>query len=73
MLSPTARRAVLHNRTGGSTDDLHVRFASGPGSPLAPMIGQPVTGDWSLRITDNARVDTGTLDHWSISVGTTPV
>ncbi len=73
LLSPTSRRAVLHNRTGGNTDDLHLKFATGPGSPLAPMIGQPVTGDWSLRVTDNARVDTGTLDHWSISVGTTPV
>jgi M6 family metalloprotease-like protein len=72
LLSPTGRRAVLHNRTGGRADDLHLRLASGPGSALVPMIGQPVTGDWSLRVTDNARVDTGTLDHWSLRVATTP-
>src|SRR5262249_41565291 len=58
LLSPTGRRAVVHNRTGGSSDDLHLKLASGPGSSLAPMIGQPITGEWSLRITDNARVDT---------------
>jgi M6 family metalloprotease-like protein len=72
LLSPTGRRAVLHNRTGGRADDLHLKLASGPGSALAPVIGQPVTGEWSLRVTDNARVDTGTLDHWSISVATSP-
>ena len=72
LLSPTGRRAVLHNRTGGRADDLHLKLASGPGSALVPVIGQPVTGEWSLRVTDNARVDTGTLDHWSISVATSP-
>lgn len=72
LLSPTGRRAVLHNRTGGREDDLHLSLSSGPGSPLAPMIGQPITGEWSLRVTDNAQVDTGTLDRWRITVAPLP-
>jgi M6 family metalloprotease-like protein len=70
LLSPTGRRAVLHNRTGGSSDDLHLELDSDPPSALAPMVGQPIAGDWSLRITDHARVDTGTLDRWSLKLTT---
>ncbi|HEY3004436.1 MAG TPA: M6 family metalloprotease domain-containing protein [Kribbellaceae bacterium] len=70
LLSPTGRRTVLHNRTGRSADDLHLRLDSEPPSVLAPMIGQPVAGAWALRITDAARVDVGTLDHWSIEITT---
>jgi M6 family metalloprotease-like protein len=70
LLSPTGRRAVLHNRTGRGADDLHLRLDSTPPSVLAPMVGQPIAGPWGLRITDNARVDTGTLDHWSIEITT---
>lgn len=71
LLSPTGRRAILHNRTGGRADDLHLRLSSGPGSALVALVGQPVTGEWTLRVTDNARVDTGTLDRWSLTVTTT--
>ena len=70
LLSPTGRRAVLHNRTGGSSDDLHLEMDSDPPSALAPMVGQPIAGDWSLRITDHARVDIGTLDRWSLKLTT---
>jgi M6 family metalloprotease-like protein len=68
LLSPTGRRVVLHNRTGGSADDLHLALDSTPPSALTPMTGQPVAGAWSLRVTDTARVDTGTLDRWTLSV-----
>jgi subtilisin-like proprotein convertase family protein len=70
LLSPTGRRVVLHNRTGGSADDLHLSLDSTPPSALAPLVGQPVAGEWLLRVSDHARADTGTLDRWRLEVVT---
>jgi M6 family metalloprotease-like protein len=70
LLSPTGRRVVLHNRTGGSADDLHLSLDSTPPSALAPLVGQPVAGQWLLRVSDHARADTGTLDRWRLEVVT---
>lgn len=71
LLSPTGRRALLHSRTGGSGDDLHLALDSTPPSPLTPLVGQGVAGAWVLRIADLAGRDTGTLTHWSLAIDTT--
>lgn len=70
LLSPTGRRAVLHNRTGGSTNDLRLSLDSRPPSLLAPLVGEGVAGEWRLRITDAAESSTGKLLHWELHVRT---
>ncbi|GGD26985.1 proprotein convertase P-domain-containing protein [Nocardioides daphniae] len=70
LLSPTGKRAVLHNRSGGEADDLHLDLTSEPPSLLAPLVGQPVAGLWRLTVSDNAARDTGTLDSWAIEIQT---
>ncbi|MBA4155351.1 reprolysin-like metallopeptidase [Flavobacterium sp.] len=47
---------------------------SGTYSPiqsLAPFLGKPKSGNWSLRLTDFYNGDTGTLNSWSINFGCT--
>ena len=68
LLSPTGRRAVLHNRSGGSRDNLELDLTSEPPSLLAPLVGQPIAGAWRLSVSDNAAVDTGTLKSWTLEV-----
>ena len=68
LLSPTGKRAVLHNRSGGSRDNLELDLSSEPPSLLAPLVGQPIAGAWRLSVSDNAAVDTGTLTSWSIEI-----
>ena len=70
LLSPTGKRAVLHNRSGGSRDNLELDLTSEPPSLLAPLVGQPVAGAWRLSVSDNAAVDTGTLTSWSLEIHT---
>ena len=70
LLSPTGRRAVLHNRSGGGTDNLALSLDSEPPSLLSPLVGQPVSGQWRLTVSDNADQDTGTLDSWSLEIHT---
>jgi M6 family metalloprotease-like protein len=69
LLSPMGRRAVLHSRQGGSSDDLSRAYDSErPGGELSSLVGQPMQGPWVLRISDRARADVGTLRKWSIEV-----
>ncbi len=74
LLSPTNAMAVLRSRLGGSADDLITTFDSNSPGVLSPMIGQPMQGAWTLRVSDREGQDVGTLRRWSIeltSVGVT--
>jgi M6 family metalloprotease-like protein len=73
LLSPSGRRALIHGQTGGSTDNLVVALDSNtPASPLLPLIGQPATGGWVLRVTDLVGQDVGTLKKWSLEITPEP-
>ena len=52
---------TLHNATGGGTDNLIQSFA------LFDFTGSPA-GTWTLRVIDNAALDVGTLNSWSVSI-----
>ena len=68
LQSPTGRRCLLHNRTGGDGDNLALDLTSAPPSPLSPLTGQSYSGAWVMRVADLDRRDVGTLDSWSIEV-----
>ncbi|WP_396153212.1 reprolysin-like metallopeptidase [Flavobacterium sp.] len=40
-----------------------------PVQALAPFIGKPKSGTWTLRVTDFFNGDTGTLNSWSVNFG----
>ncbi|WP_286823059.1 proprotein convertase P-domain-containing protein, partial [Idiomarina sp. UBA1919] len=62
LTSPEGTEHVLHDRAGGSTEDL-VRNWS-----VDTFNGEDMTGDWTLTVSDNAGADTGTLNHWSLTL-----
>ncbi|TKB26197.1 M6 family metalloprotease domain-containing protein [Desulfopila sp. IMCC35006] len=69
FVSPVGRRIILHSQLGGSQDNLVVTYDSmAPLSPLSGLAGQPIQGTWTLRVTDVARADTGTLNTWSLEI-----
>lgn len=41
-----------------------------PASPLAPLLGEALGGTWTLRICDDAGLDTGQLNRWALYVYT---
>lgn len=63
-LERAGRTVTVVSRDGGSQDDLHQSFT------IADFNGQDGSGDWTLRVFDRARVDTGTLDSWKLTVVT---
>jgi len=68
LTSPTGRSTVLHPRLGGSADNLIATYDSATPGILGDMIGQPMMGNWTLNVSDRARIDTGKLRSWSIEL-----
>lgn len=75
LTSPEGTTVRLHNRTGSSDDNIVVTWnqgvlnPDGPGS-LDDFNGEIVSGTWTLTISDNADLDTGTLNAWSLRIAT---
>jgi subtilisin-like proprotein convertase family protein len=65
-----ATNVRLHNRTGGTTNDIIGSYpstlpVSGPGS-LSDFNGQSSAGTWTFFVSDNAGIDVGTLNQWCL-------
>ena len=73
LVSPTGRRAVLHDRLGWSKDDLSISLDSNRPGELANMVGLPMQGNWVLRVADLAGEDVGTLSKWRIELESTSI
>ena len=72
ITSPEATTVRLHNRTGGSADNLVGWYDSeltvdGPGA-LADFAGESSLGGWTLHVSDNAGADVGTLVEWCVEI-----
>ncbi len=68
LLSPTGRRAIVHGQVGGSSDDLIATYDSASPGVLITLVGQPMQGDWVLRVSDLAAEDVGVLRRWRIEL-----
>jgi M6 family metalloprotease-like protein len=66
LISPSGRRATVHNRTGIGKKNLQKTYDSQSKASLAALLGQSLKGRWSLRIRDLASRDEGRLNGWSI-------
>ncbi len=68
LVSPTGTSVVLHDRSGGSTNDLLARFDTSTVPGLSVLADQPVSGDWVLQVQDLANADRGRLKRWSLEI-----
>lgn len=63
LRSPAGTEHVVHDREGGSADDLNVN------ADLTGVFeGETAAGDWQLVVSDNARADTGRILTWSLEM-----
>ena len=62
LVAPDGTARTLHDRSGGNAD--------GIGQAYAPDFGGTgIAGDWTLRVSDGAPGDAGTLNGWTLTVG----
>ena len=62
LRSPQGTEHTLHNRAGGSEDDLVQNWQTDA------FNGETMQGDWTLLVSDNAGLDTGTLNSWDLTL-----
>ena len=60
LVAPDGTLYNIHNRTGGSADNVIGTFTKNLSSEL-------LNGTWKLRVNDNGAGDTGKIDTWSIT------
>ncbi len=60
LVAPDGSVYVLHNRSGGSADNII-------GTYTVNLSSEPRNGSWRLRVNDNWSGDTGYINSWSIT------
>ena len=62
LVAPDGTAKTLHDRSGGNADGIEQTYAPDFG-------GTGIAGDWTLRASDGASGDAGTLNGWTLTVG----
>jgi subtilisin-like proprotein convertase family protein len=60
LIAPDGSVYNLHNRTGSSADNIVQTYSRN-------LSTEALNGTWSLRVSDRAARDIGTLNSWSIT------
>ncbi len=60
LVAPDGSVYVLHNRSGGSADNINATYT-------VNLSGEALNGTWNLRVNDNASGDTGYINSWSVT------
>jgi len=63
LIAPDGTQHVLHNRSGGSADNVVLSNV-----PVTTFNGKVAAGTWKLRVQDRAAADVGSLQSWSLSI-----
>ena len=68
LISPAGTKITLHDRSGASQNELRRRYDVQSTGALAGLIGQSITGEWRLSVSDHARIDEGILRSWTLEI-----
>ena len=60
LVAPDGSVYVLHNRSGGGTDNINQTYT-------VNLSGEAMNGTWKLRVNDNAANDIGYINSWSVT------
>nr|WP_255355007.1 proprotein convertase P-domain-containing protein [Lysobacter sp. Root494] len=60
LVAPDGSVYTLHNRAGGSADNINQTYN-------VNLSSEALNGTWRLRVNDNANADTGYINSWSIT------
>ena len=70
LYSPASKSVVLHDRSGGSAENIVGTYGADltTAEPLSLFTGEQALGIWTLAVDDRGNGDTGTLNSWSVEV-----
>jgi subtilisin-like proprotein convertase family protein len=61
LLAPDGTGYVLHNRSGGTTDNISQTYT-------VDLSSETANGTWTLQVRDAATLDSGALEGWKLSL-----
>jgi M6 family metalloprotease-like protein len=70
--SPSGTQVVLHDKTGGSSDNLVTTFTGATTPELRNMEGETISGVWRLKVGDHEGQDLGKLNSWRLVINPAP-
>ena len=68
LISPDGITVNLHARQGASNNDINKHYDIHNTTDLQLLAGGEISGEWQLQVSDLARIDTGTLNQWSLHI-----
>jgi subtilisin-like proprotein convertase family protein len=68
LVSPAGTTITLHNLSGGDADNIIKTYQASNLPALASLQGQPIQGDWKLKVSDVAGQDVGKLNKWTLRI-----
>ncbi len=68
LVAPGGQQVLLHDRSGGSADNLIRAYDSVTSPGLAGLAGAATQGNWTLHVSDLAAQDVGKLNRWSLDL-----
>jgi len=70
LITPTGREVVVHNREGGSQDNLTAHYGHGgnTSADLDALAGLETRGEWKIKVEDSVSSDTGTLESVELEI-----
>ncbi|GGU27642.1 hypothetical protein GCM10010178_19820 [Lentzea flava] len=61
LIAPDGTSYSLHNRSGGSADNINQTYT-------VNLSGEAANGTWKLRVRDLEQADVGTIDTWTLNL-----
>jgi subtilisin-like proprotein convertase family protein len=68
LVSPAGTSVILHNRRGGSADNIIKTYTLANTLGLKALLNEPIQGTWKLKVADLAGQDLGKLNYWSLKI-----
>ncbi len=68
LISPNNTSVFLHNLSGGSANKIIKTYGMTNTSTLQNFRGNPVNGNWRLKVSDHAGLDQGKLNRWALKI-----
>ncbi len=68
LRAPSGGTAILHDRGGGSADDLVRLYRTADTPALTMLLGEEARGEWTLAVADLEGRDVGTLRRWELEI-----
>jgi serine protease AprX len=68
LAMPGGGEIILHDRSGGSQDNLIKTYSAENLAAIKTLVGQSAQGTWTLGVTDLAGRDVGKLNRWGLKL-----